>query len=258
RSISLTMLLGETNDDAIAQAAQKGAGLVAVDSPPPPGSPIKLYIGNDNEGLGGQLADAVADRLGPTAAGKIIVGSPRNGLPQLDARAFGFRERLRVRLPKVRVIGPLDTSDRPGAADSLWAAMIKANPDAIAFASVGANGARLVKLRERLHASWLAASFDVEPGALSAVRNGTLVLVDPEHYLKGAVSGQLQAESVSKGTELPEGWLTIEGLTVTRSNVDEIIARDATDQSRQAWYATKLAQLVGAAGPKLRPLESAQ
>ena len=258
KSISLSMPLGETSDDPIAAAAQKGARLVAVDTPPPPGSPIKLFIGNDNDGLGRLLADTVADRLGPTAAGKIILGSPRNGLAQLDARGFGFRERMRERLPKVRVVGPLDTSDRPDAADSLWTAVIKANPAAIAFVSVGANGALLAKMREKLHAGWLAGSFDVEPDALPAVRRGDLVLVDPEHFLKGAVAGQLQAQSIGKQTALPEGWLPIPGLAVTRANVDAIIAREATDQSRQDWYASKLTEFLGANGPKPRPLESVQ
>ena len=187
-----------------------------------------------------------------------MLGSPRNGLAQLDARALGFRQRLRERLPKVRVVGPLDTSDRPDAADSLWAAAIKANPGAIAFVSVGANGARLAKLREKLHAGWLAGSFDVEADSLPAVRRGELVLVDPEHFLKGAVAGKLQAGYAGSDTALPEGWLSIPGLAVTRANVDEIAAREATDQSRQAWYGTELTDLLGADGPKLSPLNSVQ
>ena len=70
KSITLSMPLGETNDDPIGKAAQKGARIVAVDSPPAPGSPIKLYVGNDNESLGRLLADTVADRLGAAVTGK--------------------------------------------------------------------------------------------------------------------------------------------------------------------------------------------
>jgi ribose transport system substrate-binding protein len=257
-NISVSMPSAQTNDDALEQAAKKGAHLAAVDSPPMPGSPVKLYIGNDNDSLGRLLADTVADELGPAATGKIVLGNPLNGQTELDARAFGFRERIRERLPKVRVLGPLDTSDRPGAAASIWARIIKSNPDAISFVSVGANAARLAKLHEQTHAKWLAASFDVEPDALPAVRSGELVLVDPEHFLKGAVAGKLQAEQAVKQTELPEGWVTIPGLAVTRKNIAEISARDATAESRQAWYATKIDEILGADGPTLRPLESVQ
>jgi ribose transport system substrate-binding protein len=257
-SLSMSTPSGETNDDPIGEAAEKGVHLAAVDSPPMPGSPVKLYIGNDNDSLGRLLADTVADQLGPTTTGKIVLGNPRNGLAVLDARAFGFRQRMRERLPKVRVIGPLDTSDRSGAADSIWAGIAKSNPDAIAFVSVGANATRLVKLRDKLHASWLAASFDVESEALPAVRRGELVMVDPEHFLKGAVAGKLQAQRVGKETELPEGWLPIPGLAVTRKNIDEISAREATAQSRQTWYAGKLDELLGPGTRTLRPLDSVQ
>src|SRR4051794_18472246 len=73
RSISLTMPFGEQSDDPIEAAARNGIQLVAVDPPPLPGSPVKLYVGNDNESLGRLLADTVADRLGAAATGKIVV-----------------------------------------------------------------------------------------------------------------------------------------------------------------------------------------
>jgi ribose transport system substrate-binding protein len=258
KTISLSMPFGEQTDDPVTAAAQKGVQLIAVDTPPLPGSPVKLYVGNDNDSLGRLLADTVADRLGPTATGKIVLGSPRNGLAQLDARALGFRDRLRERLPKVRVLGPLDTADRASAAGSLWATVLKSNPGALSYVSVGANGGLLTQLRAKMHGTWLAASFDVEPEALAAVKRGELVLVDPEHFLKGAATGKIQAGQASAGTALPEGWLSIPGLAVTSKNVDEITARDASAESRQAWYKTKLDEMLADNGPKLRPLEEAK
>jgi ribose transport system substrate-binding protein len=258
KSISLAIPFGEQSDDPVSAAAEKGVQIIAVDTPPLPGSPVKLYVGNDNDSLGRLLADTVADRLGPGTTGRIVLGSPRNGLAQLDFRALGFRERMNERLPKVRIVGPLDVSDRSTAADTLWAGLIRSNPGAAAYVSVGANGALLAGLRTRLHASWLAASFDVEAEALPAVQRGELVLVDPEHFLKGAVTGKLQAEQAARGTALPEGWLAVPGLAVTRANVAEITARDATEQSRQAWYQSRLDELLGKNGPQMRPLEQAQ
>src|SRR5262249_10871682 len=141
RSLSFSMPFGEFNTDPLGSAAGKGVQLIELDTPPLPGWPVNLYVGNDNHDLGRLLADTVADKPGAGALGKIVLASPRNGVPQLDARALGFRERMRERLPQVRVVGPLDTADQPGAAVPLWETLAKSNADAIAFVSVGANAA---------------------------------------------------------------------------------------------------------------------
>jgi ribose transport system substrate-binding protein len=257
-SISLSVPFAEMSEDAVEDAAAKNIRLIAIDTPPLPGSPVQLFVGNDNYAMGRQLADTVAAKLGPAAAGKIVLGSPRNGVPQLDARALGFREGLREKLPKVRVIGPLDTAERPDAAVGMWASVAKANKDAIGFASVGANAKILVDLRRKTKATWLAASFDIEPQALEAVKRGELVLVSPEHFLKGAVTGKVQAQYAGREAQMPSGWVEIPGVPVTAANVDEYIARDASEQSSRAWHLTRLDQIVGTDGPKLRPIEDAQ
>jgi ribose transport system substrate-binding protein len=256
-SISLSVSFATLNDDPIGEAAAKNVQLVAVDTPPLPGSPIKLYVGNDNYALGKLLADTLADQLPAGAAGKVVLGSPRNGVPQLDARALGFRERLRERVPKARVVGPLDTDERPDAAAIMWQSITKAQKDAIAFASVGASARILADLRQKQNAKWLAASFDVEPKALEAVKRGELVIVSPEHFLKGAAAGKIQAQYVGGPAELPGGWVLIPGMAVTKKNVDEIISRDASPESQKAYYSARLDEIVGKNGPSLRPLEEA-
>lgn len=257
-SVGISVPFSEINTDSITQAAAKGVRFLAVDTPPLPGSPVELFIGNDNEALGKQLADTVADQLGVGVAGKILVGSPRNGVPQLDARALGFRERLGERLPKVRVIGPLDTAEIPAAAAQNWDAVTKANKDALAFVSVGANASLLAGIRAKQKATWLAASFDIDQGALAAVKQGGLVVLSPEQFLKGAVAGKLQAQYVGQETKMPTGWIVIPGISITTKNVDEYIARDATQASRTAWYTAHLTELLGKTGPHVRPLEDAQ
>jgi ribose transport system substrate-binding protein len=257
-SISMSMPFSELSTDAVADAAKKGVRLIAVDTPPLPGSPVELFIGNDNERLGKLLADTVADQVGLTASGKVVLGSPRNGVPQLDARVLGFREQLRERLPKLHVIGPLDTAEIPAAAAANWADVTEANKDAVAFVSVGANAALLAGLRAKQKAKWLAASFDIDPAALAAVKQGGLVIVSPEQYLKGTVTGWLQAQYLGREEKMPAGWLEIPGVAITPKNVDEYIARDATTESRSTWYAAHLNQMIGKGSPHLRPLSDAQ
>src|SRR5262249_21766430 len=147
--------------------------------------------------LGRRLADAVGDRLPATAAGDVILGTPRAGVPLLDARALGFQQEMKKIRPKLHVIGPLDTGDRPGTTGTAWRRLIALNHHALAIASVGADGALLAGLRHSSHGSWLAAAFDIDAASLTAVKQGDLVLISPEHFLKGAVAGRLQARSVS-------------------------------------------------------------
>jgi ribose transport system substrate-binding protein len=257
-SVAISAPFSEINTDPIDQAAAKGVRLLAIDTPPLPGSVVETYVGNDNHGLGQLLADTVISELGASAVGKIVMGSPRNGVPQLDARASGFRERLKEKAPGLKAIGPLDTAEIPTVAIANWMNVIRANKDAVAFASVGANSALLAGLRAKQKATWLAASFDIDPEALAAVKRGGLVVVSPEQFLKGAVAGKLQAQYLGQEAKLPAGWLEIPGVAITSKNVDEYIARDATAESKKAWYTTHLDQFLGAGGPHMRPLEESQ
>ncbi|MEV6347112.1 substrate-binding domain-containing protein [Actinoplanes sp. NPDC051851] len=255
RSIAISIPFTETTGDPLGDAVAKGVHLIAFDTPPVTGSPVLTYIGNDNQNLGRLLADTVADRLDADATGRIVLGNPRNGVPQLDARALGFTQRMRERLPKVRVLGPLDTADRPGAATSMWESVTESTPGALAFVSVGADGRLLSEIRARRKASWVAAAFDVDDTTIAAVKRDELVLVSPEQFLKGAVAAELQVTYLGRESEMPEGWLEIPGVAVTAANAGEILARDATDASRRAYYLPAIGEVLAAA---TRPLEDAQ
>lgn len=256
-SLSVTMVGAEAFTDSFAAATKKGITLVAIDTTPV-GSDIHLFVGNDNYDLGQHLAGMVAAALPVAATGNVILGSPRVGVAVLDARALGFQDEMRKLRPRVHVVGPLDTSDRPDAAKLAWRRLALANPHALAMASVGADGAVLAGLKQSEHATWTAAAFDIDPDSLRAVKRGDLLLISPEHFLEGAVAGQLQAEYASRGTELPGGWVFIAGVPVTKQNVDEIIAREATVATRQAWFGPVLQQVFGQHGPEIRPMDQAR
>jgi ribose transport system substrate-binding protein len=236
----------------LAQAARSGVPLVAVDSPPAPNAQVGLYIGNDNIELGRLLADQIIAELPKgTTSGTIVLGNTSPGSFVLDSRIAGMQAEFRERLPGVTVRGPFDTKRDVEANRAAWASLTRATPDALAFAGTGdADAMSLAALHEKEDADWTAGAFDLEPQALVAVKRGDLTVVSPEHYLKGVMAGRLLAERAKSGTPLPQGWIKTPGLGVTRANIDEIIARQASPAAKQAWFAAQADRLL--ASPQLQ------
>jgi ribose transport system substrate-binding protein len=233
--ISVFTLTPDLLAQPLAEAAKSGVPLIAVDNPPPPSSNVKLFIGNDNYKLGQQLADKVIAKLPPNATGKVVVGTSQPGVPVLDQRASGMRDEIRKKLPTATVVGPFD-SGRGGAPNlASWTTLVKANPTALAFMGTGSEDSyNLAAIHKSTKATWVAAGFDLEPQSLQGVKDGDVLVMSPEHFVKGALAGRLQAKHAKDGKALPEGWLYTPGLVVDQSNIDAIIARQASVEAKKA------------------------
>jgi ribose transport system substrate-binding protein len=243
---------------ALQAAGKKGVPLIAVDNPPGPGSDVDLFIGNDNYRLGQLLAAQAIAQLPKNARGSIVIGNTAPGVPVLDLRARGIRDEFTKRLPNVQVLGPFDTKQDIPANLVAWGSLVRANPTSLAFLGTGdADGWHLASIRERTHATWVAGGFDLDPRSLQAVRAGQLLLISPEHYIKGAVAGRLLANAAIGRSKLPRGWLEVPGLLVDRSNVDAVIARQSSDRAKVAWFRSEVDQILADPGSHLRPLSDA-
>jgi ribose transport system substrate-binding protein len=255
--ISVFSLAPELFSPPLAAAAKQGIPLIAVDSRPGPASEVTLFVGNDNYELGQMLADEAIEQLPADASGVVVLGTPVPGAPVLDFRAKGIRERFKERLPKVDVLGPFDTKQDPVANLSAWTSLVRANPTALAFLGTGdADGWNLADIRQRTHGKWLAGAFDLDPKSLAAVASGELLLVSPEHFVKGAVAGRLQADHAKRRTALPKGWIFTPGLTIDAGNVADITKRQSSTQAKEAWFATQLDGIARSAD--LRPIAQAR
>ncbi|MEV0900416.1 sugar ABC transporter substrate-binding protein [Actinoplanes sp. NPDC049802] len=239
----------------MAEAIGAGVPVVAVDSPALPSAGVKLFIGNDSYALGRLLAREVIRRLPADATGKIVLGTSAPGVPVLDGRARGIADEIKEKLPNVTVFGPFDTRQEVEANLAAWSTLVELNSSALAFIGTGdADGWNLAEIRRRTGATWLAGAFDIGPKSLAAVRTGGLILVSPEHYVKGAVAGLLTAEHAKTGKDLPEGWLYVPGIAVDGDNVDEIVARQATVATRKAAFAAQIDDVLRNPA-NLRPLD---
>jgi ribose transport system substrate-binding protein len=254
--ISVFTLTPDVASPAMADAVEADIPMIAVDNPPMSTTGVKLFVGNDNYQLGRLLAREVVAKLpsGAGVDGKVVIGNNAPGVDVLDKRAKGMRDELKEKLPGVTVLGPFDTKQEIAANLAAWRTLVSANKDAIAFLGTGdADGFNLATIRRERKATWPAGAFDIDPKSLKAVKSGDLVLVSPEHFLKGEVAGWLQAQHAKSGEPLPEGWVYIPGLAVNSANIDAVLARQASAESIAKAVAGQLDTIIGDSG-RLRKL----
>jgi len=244
----------------LADAHAKNIPIIAVDNKMDPTSGVELYVGNDNYMLGQTLADQVIKQLPADAKGDVVIGTPVPGVPVLELRAKGIRDEFAKRLPDVDVLGPFDSKQDPLVNLTAWTNLVDSNPDALAFMGTGdADAYNLAGIRKKRKAKWLAAAFDLDPKSLAAVKEGNLLLVSPEHFVKGAVAGRLQAQHAKdRARPLPKGWIYTPGLAVTRENIDEIMKRQASESSREAWFTPRVDEILRDQQTYVRPLNDAR
>jgi ribose transport system substrate-binding protein len=258
--VSVETLTPEQFARPLAAAVKDGVPLIAVDTAPPPGSGVTLYVGNDNYELGQQLAAEAIKHLPANASGKVVLAAGRAGIPVLDMRAKGMRDEFEKQLPGVQVLGVFTTAQDPPSNLAAWKRLIKANPGALAFLGTGDIDAQdLAVIHKQMAGKWLAGAFDLDPKSMQAVKDGELFAVmSPEHYLKGAIAGRLQADHAKGKSDLPEGWIYTPGLVVNGDNIGQIMSREASDAGRSAWFKPKADKIVGNVKSSLRPLADAR
>ncbi|KOV85183.1 sugar ABC transporter substrate-binding protein [Nocardia sp. NRRL S-836] len=259
--IGVSAVAPELVAEPMARVVEQGVPVIAVAGGQiAPGAKVELLIENDSYEMGRLLADAAADRLPPDAAGTVVIGSNSPAMPALDQRSAGMRARLTERLPKLKVMGPLDTGRDAQANLATWQRVVDANPGALAFLGAGdVDAVNLAAVRAARGARWLAGAFSVDPKALRGVKEGHLFAsVSAEHFVKGAVAGRLLAEHARHGRALPEGWFVAPGLLVTSANVDQIINRQSSEQSRLDAARPQVDALTAHPERHIRPLDQAR
>ncbi|MEN3305113.1 MAG: ribose transport system substrate-binding protein [Micromonosporaceae bacterium] len=255
--ISVFTLSPELFAGPLSAAVDAGVPVIAVDNPPGPGAHVSLFIGNDNYQLGQLLADEAIKRMPAGASGEVVLGTTSPGVSVLDLRAKGIRDQFHTRLPKVDVLGPFDTKQDVVANLASWQILVQANPTALAFLGTGdSDGWNLASIRKKTHAKWLAGAYDLDPRSLAAAKDGDLLLVSPEHYIKGAITGRLQADHAKNGTPLPVGWIMTPGLAVTKANVAAVSARQQSTDARAAWFAPQIDDILQHQSAHIRPLSA--
>ena len=238
------------------QAVARGIPQVSVDTPPPDGSDVETFVGNDNVAVGKVLAEAILAKVPADARGEIVIGNPIPGLPVLDQRVQGIQQVLRRKRPQVKLVGPLNTGTEPTENFNAWSGIVRAHPDALAYLDPGDQAVvSLARIQQRTGRTLLVGGADVDPVALQAVKDGRVyALVDPEHWLKGYIAIALLARQARDGKALPKGWWDPGAALVTAKNIDAILARQRNASTRTAFYRATVEEQLANPSAHLRPL----
>ena len=221
------------------QAADQGVPLVAVDVPPPAGTEddVKLLIGNSNVEIGQDLAKSLLDEIPEDAEGEVMIGTDTPGLPVLEQRNQGFIDVMKQERPGLKPI-VFDAKQSPTDNFNTWSAQVKAHPDAIAYVGPGSQAAvSLSRIQKRTGQKLLVGACDLDKVAMQGVKDGLVkALISPEHWLKGYLAIKLMADAKLEDKPLPEGVWNSGALTVNADNIDEIITRQESPQTRADYF----------------------
>jgi ribose transport system substrate-binding protein len=243
-----------------AQAVSQGVPVVALDTAPTDGSKVTFYVGNDNYGLGVQLAEEAIKRMPANPIGTVVLGEPNPGTPVLDSRVQGLKDTFAQKTPHIKVKGAYQTYSDPNQNYGAWVALVHANAGALAFLGVGdADSYDLAKIKHDEHGGYLVAGTDVDAQTLQDVKAGLdFVTIDPEHFLKGYVATALLMRSVKEHKPLPQGWLETPGMVVDSGNIDAIISREKSPQAAYDFYKAQIDKILANPSSYVKPLSEAR
>ncbi len=243
----------------LSQAKDLGVPVVAVDTVPPAGSGVDLYIGNSNTELGRALGEEFVEHVPADATGEVVLGNAIPGLALLQQRLDGVKAVIREKRPKLTIRGPFDSGSEPTVNFSNWSDIVKSHPDAVAYLGVGAQDAvSLALIQKNTGRRFLAGSCDPDASALQAVKEGfVFALASPEHWMKGYVALRLLAERAKTGKALPTGWWNTGSLVVNAANIDSIMARQENERTRAEAFRAEAEKQLANPSAYLRPLAEA-
>lgn len=250
--IALATLFPDLFVRPLNQAQQAGIPLIAVDTPPPAGTKVGLFIGNDNVQLGQALANALLPKIPAGTKGTIVIGTDT---PVLTARNQGFEQTMSKARPGITYVN-FDSTQVPSTNYSAWQAAVSAHPNAVAYVGPGSQDATsMAEIEKHTGKHYLVGADDLDPTALQGIANGEVdVLISPEHWLKGYIAVDLLAEQALTGKKLPTGWWNPGYLVVNSQNITEIEARQATAASRLAWFSKEVSYELANPQKYIKPM----
>jgi ABC-type sugar transport system substrate-binding protein len=255
--IALETLFPDLFTRLLRQAESASIPTIAVDTPPPAGSGVTLFIGNDNYYLGVQLADALLPKIPAGATGQILIGTDTPGLPVLTARNQGFETTIKKARPKVTFLN-FDSTQGPTTNYNAWNSAVQSHPDALAYVGPGSqDAASLSEIEKKTGQHYLVGADDLDPNSLAGVAAGRVqALVDPEHWLKGYIAVALLAENALRGTPLPTGWWNPGSLVVDKANIGRVMGRQTSAASRVAFFQKEVTYELAHPSKYLKPMSA--
>lgn len=248
---------------AIADAVAKTKGnTVAFNSVPLKGTAVKTYVGNDAADLGVQLATETikAAGLGPDTTGEVIIGICTVQSDPLKLTVNAAAETAKKLLPKATVLPPYNSQTLPSQNFAAWEQEMRAHPKAVlALGSCNQDGDSMIKAKQLTNGKFAIGTSDTSPGVLAGISNGTVaVCLAQNWYLMGYTTIRLLTEAARKETVPPAGWVNTGSTVITKANVADLVAREASPAGQAAFYKPLVAKLWSDLGAATKPLSVVQ
>ncbi len=241
---------------ALKDATGNGTPVVAVDAPPPAGSGVNTFVANSNTLLGELLGQAFVDAK-PDPNGTVVLGNDIPSLTLLGLRLQGVQNVLKAKLPQMKVVGPLNSGSTTNENYTLWKSIVNSHSGAAGYIGVGGqDGVSLPLIEKQTGANFLIGSADIPPEALQSVKDGKVfALSSPEHWMKGYIAMYLLIHAKRTCTAVPQGWWNSGNLLITKSNIDAILARQVSPDTRAQFFKAEIAKQL--ASPPIQPMNAA-
>jgi ABC-type sugar transport system substrate-binding protein len=238
------------------QAVEENVPVVTMDAPPPTGSKVTTYVGNNNIAVGEGLATYMLKKL--PMSGEVVIGNDIPGLILLELRIKGMEKVLKKERPGLKIAGPYAVGSEPAENYDHWSNLVKSHPNAVAFLAPGDQDAvSMYRIQKQTGKHYLVGACDVDPIALEAVKGGYVdALGDPYHYMKGYIAGTLLAEHAKTGKPLTAGWWNPGQGIVTSENVDEILKRESSPAAKYAFFEPLIKKELADPSAYLKPLSA--
>ncbi len=179
------------------------------------------YVGEKSTQSGRILGKTIADKLGASAKGKVILGNCFPGLTVLENRGKGAEASLKA-VPGLTVLGPFDV--KVSAVDNYnhWEQLYAANPEAVAMVGLCApDVASLGKLNAGNGDKFVAGGYDLTGPNLQAVKDGhAYVTLGQSAFVQGYLPVALLVKSIRSKTPLQVGFYNAGTQAVTAASVD--------------------------------------
>jgi ribose transport system substrate-binding protein len=149
-----------------------------------------------------------------------------------------------------------DAKQSPTDNFNTWSAQVKAHPDAVAYVGPGSQAAvSLSRIQRKTGQKLLVGACDLDKVAMQGVKDGLVeALISPEHWLKGYLAIKLLADAKLEGKDLPEGAWNSGALTVNKDNIDDILKRQESAQTRQDYFKDEVDKQLSSPDQYLGPM----
>lgn len=246
---------------ALKDDQSKLANTITHNTRPPEGSPVKTFVGINDTDAARALAKETIKNAGwdEGTSGTILLAQCVPGKTGVLAeRIKGLKETFESAMPKVKVVGPLQANVDPNKNTTDWQNLLKANPNPLAAGGTcDQDGESLYKIKRSTGGKFTVFAFETPPGTLRGLKDGSIVAgVAVNWYLEGWISSKISADA-ARGKAAPEGWVDAGYTVINKDNIDEITARDASDDATKAWYKPKIDEYLSSGASAVKPLADA-